>query len=227
MLQPDFGSKAGLRYASIEHYGNRGSDGVVWRWKNAMGRHREFDEADIIEKAMWAFWKNGWRDATPQRLIEATGLSRSSLYATFGSKQGLFLAALELYVTQQVSFLTQLLTDGSMREGLERMYALMVDNLRPGGGGMTCLVASSLLEVPAEDAETLARVARGKAQMTNVFEVRFQRAIDEGELDGTRTAEELACFIATVNDGIQIAVRAKASAEQLRSIARMAMDSVC
>ncbi len=225
--QPDFGSKAGLRYASIEHYGNRGSDGVDWRWKNAMGRHREFDEADIIEKAMWAFWKNGWRDATPQRLIEATGLSRSSLYATFGSKQGLFLAALELYVTQQVSFLTQLLTDGSMREGLERMYALMVDNLRPGGGGMTCLVASSLLEVPAEDAETLARVARGKAQMTNVFEVRFQRAIDEGELDGTRTAEELARFIATVNDGIQIAVRAKASAEQLRSIARMAMDSVC
>ena len=192
-----------------------------------MGRHREFDEADIIEKAMWVFWKSGWRDATPQRLIEATGLSRSSLYATFGSKQGLFLAALELYVTQQVSFLTQLLTDGSMREGLERMYALMVDNLRPGGGGMTCLVASSLLEVPAEDAETLARVARGQAQMTNVFEVRFQRAIDEGELDGTRTAEELARFIATVNDGIQIAVRAKASAEQLRSIARMAMDSVC
>ena len=92
---------------------------------------------------------------------------------------------------------------------------------------MTCLVASSLLEVPAEDAETLARVARGQAQMTNVFEVRFQRAIDEGELDGTRTAEELARFIATVNDGIQIAVRAKASAEQLRSIARMAMDSVC
>lgn len=192
-----------------------------------MGRHREFDEADIIEKAMWAFWKSGWRDATPQRLIEATGLSRSSLYATFGSKQGLFLAALELYVTQQVSFLTQLLTDGSMREGLERMYALMVDNLRPGGGGMTCLVASSLLEVPAEDSETLTRVARGKAQMTNVFEVRFQRAIDEGELDGTRTADELARFIATVNDGIQIAVRAKASAEQLRSIARMAMDSVC
>ena len=50
---------------------------------------------------MRAFWKEGWRDTTPQRLVEATGLSRSSLYATFGSKKGLFLAALDLYVEQQ------------------------------------------------------------------------------------------------------------------------------
>jgi len=176
---------------------------------------------------MRAFWKNGWRDTTPQRLIEATGLSRSSLYATFGSKQGLFLAALDLYVDQQRSFLTQLLANGSLRDGLERLYAMMVDMMRPGGQGMTCLVASSLLEIPAEDDETIARVARGQAQMTAVFEARFQRAIDEGELDGTRTAAELARFIATVNDGIQIAARARASADQLRSITTMAMDTVC
>lgn len=192
-----------------------------------MGRHREFDEAEVVERAMQAFWKNGWRDATPQRLIEATGLSRSSLYATFGSKQGLFLAALDLYVEQQRSFLTQLLAEGTVREGLERLYTLMVDKMRPGGGGMTCLVASSLLEVPAEDSETIARVARGQAQMTEVYETRFQRAIDEGELDGTRTAAELAQFIATVNNGIQVAARAEASADQLRSITRMAVETVC
>lgn len=192
-----------------------------------MGRHREFDEAEVVEKAMRSFWKNGWRDATPQRLLEATGLSRSSLYSAFGSKQGLFLAALDLYVAQQRSFLTQLLADGTLREGLERMYTLMVDNMRPGGGGMTCLVASSLLEVPAEDSETLARVVRGQAQMTEVYEARFQRAIDEGELDGRRSAGELAQFIATVNNGIQIAARAQASADQLRSIAAMAIETVC
>ena len=192
-----------------------------------MGRHRAFDEAEVVEKAMQAFWKNGWRDATPQRLVEATGLSRSSLYTTFGSKQGLFLAALDLYVAQQRSFLTQLLADGTLREGLERMYTLMVDMMRPGGAGMTCLVASSLLEVPAEDQETLARVAQGQARMTAVYEARFQRAIDEGELDGTRTAAELARFIATVNNGIQIAARARASADELRSITRMAVDTVC
>ena len=92
---------------------------------------------------------------------------------------------------------------------------------------MTCLVASSLLEVPAEDNETIARVTRGQAQMTKVFEVRFQRAIDEGELDGARNAGELAQFIATVNNGIQLAARAQASADQLRSITRMAMETVC
>lgn len=192
-----------------------------------MGRHREFNEEDVTRKAMLAFWKNGWRDTTPQVLMDATGLSRSSLYATFGSKQGLFLASLDQYVEEQRSFLIQLLADGALREGLERLYALMVDTLRPGGGGMTCLLAGSLLEIPDEDDETRARVARGQALLTAVYEARFQRAIDEGELDGKRSARELARFVATVNDGIQIASRARASEDELRGIARMAVDAVC
>lgn len=189
-----------------------------------MGRRREFDEAEVVDRAMRAFWKNGWRDTTPQRLVEATGLSRSSLYATFGSKKGLFLAALDLYVAEQVSFLTQLLADGSLREGLERLYALMAETLGPG---MTCLVASSLLEIPAHEDEAVARVAGGQAQMTAVYEARFQRAIDEGELDGTRTAAELARFIATVNNGMQIAARGNASPDELRAIGTMAVETVC
>lgn len=192
-----------------------------------MGRHREFNEEDVTRKAMLAFWKNGWRDTTPQVLMDATGLSRSSLYATFGSKQGLFLASLDQYVEEQRSFLIQLLADGALREGLERLYALMVDTLRPGGGGMTCLLAGSLLEIPDGDDGTRARVARGQALLTAVYEARFQRAIDEGELDGKRSARELARFVATVNDGIQIASRARASEDELRGIARMAVDAVC
>lgn len=189
-----------------------------------MGRRREFDEAEVVEKAMQLFWRNGWRDTTPQRLLEATGLSRSSLYATFGSKKGLFLAALDLYVAEQVAFLTQMLADGTLREGFERLYSLMAEKLSPD---MTCLVASSLLEIPADEEETVARVAHGQAQMTAVYEARFQRAIDEGELDGTRTAAELARFITTVNDGMQIAARANVSADELRAIGRMAVQTVC
>jgi AcrR family transcriptional regulator len=192
-----------------------------------MGRHPEFNKEEVIQKAMLAFWKSGWRDTTPQVLIDATGLSRSSLYATFGSKQGLFLAAVDLYVEEQVSFLTALLADGRVREGFERLYALMVDMMRPGGRGMTCLLAGSLLEIPVDDDETRSRIARVQALITAVYEARLQRAIDEGELDGTRTARELARFVATVNDGIQIAARAQASEEELRVIAQMTLDAVC
>lgn len=192
-----------------------------------MGRHPEFNKEEVVQKAMLAFWKSGCRDTTPQVLIDATGLSRSSLYATFGSKQGVFLAAVDLYVEEQVSFLTALLADGTVREGFERLYALMVDMMRPGGGGMTCLLAGSLLEMPVEDDETRIRIARGQALITAVYEARLQRAIDEGEIDGRRTAKSLARYVATVNDGIQIAARAQASEEELRVIAQMTLDAVC
>ena len=67
-----------------------------------MARRREFDEQAVVANAMELFWRQGYRATTPRDLLTATGLSKSSLYATFGSKEGLFLAALDAYLDDQV-----------------------------------------------------------------------------------------------------------------------------
>ncbi|WP_282154237.1 hypothetical protein [Ruegeria atlantica] len=53
----------------------------------------------------------------------------------------------------------------------------------------------------------------------------LNRSSGKRELDRERTLSELARFVAALNDGIQIASRAHASEEELRSIARMAGDT--
>ncbi|MEM8856753.1 MAG: TetR/AcrR family transcriptional regulator [Chloroflexota bacterium] len=62
-----------------------------------MARPRGFDEKKVIRKAMVIFWKQGYESTSIRDLEEATGLSRISIYNTFGDKEGLFLRALDLY----------------------------------------------------------------------------------------------------------------------------------
>ena len=55
-----------------------------------MARPREFDEEQALLAAMQVFWRKGYDGTSIPDLLEATGLSRSSLYETFGDKAALF-----------------------------------------------------------------------------------------------------------------------------------------
>ena len=62
-----------------------------------MGRPKTFDETAALDQAMQVFWAKGYAPTSLTDLLAATGLSKSSLYETFGSKHDLFLKALERY----------------------------------------------------------------------------------------------------------------------------------
>lgn len=60
-----------------------------------MGRKRNFNQNDIIDKMVQVFIMHGYEGTSLDDLVQATGLLRGSLYSAFGSKQGMFIASLE------------------------------------------------------------------------------------------------------------------------------------
>ncbi|MGD9921955.1 MAG: TetR/AcrR family transcriptional regulator, partial [Pseudorhodoplanes sp.] len=58
---------------------------------------KQFDTDEVLEKAMRAFWDRGYEATSLQDLVDHTGINRGSLYATFGDKHALFIAALRRY----------------------------------------------------------------------------------------------------------------------------------
>lgn len=58
----------------------------------------QYDENAVINAAISVFWRHGYANASISDLMDATGLSRSSLYQRFGDKAGLFKESLERYI---------------------------------------------------------------------------------------------------------------------------------
>src|SRR5688500_18902266 len=92
-----------------------------------MARHKEFDKAEVLEKAMLLFWRQGYEATSVRDLIEATGISSSSLYESFGDKRALYLAALRLYCQgEAASFQAMIRQHVSLKEVLAQAF----DNAR-------------------------------------------------------------------------------------------------
>src|SRR4051794_5154642 len=62
-----------------------------------MARPKAFDEDAALVQAMELFWQHGYAGASLAELTACMGISRQSLYDTYGDKHGLFLKALDRY----------------------------------------------------------------------------------------------------------------------------------
>ena len=63
-----------------------------------VGRPRQFDEEQVLDAAMKAFWANGYEATSLADLVSVTGLHKGSLYQAFGDKHSLFVQTLNRYL---------------------------------------------------------------------------------------------------------------------------------
>ena len=62
-----------------------------------MARKKQYNEDEVLEKAMHLFWKNGYEATSMQMLEKEMGINKFSIYSSFGNKHSLFLESLKQY----------------------------------------------------------------------------------------------------------------------------------
>ncbi|MHA0289879.1 TetR/AcrR family transcriptional regulator [Mycobacterium sp. C3-094] len=114
--------------------------------RHAGGRPRAFDENDALDAAIDVFWRLGYEGASLTELTQAMGINKPSLYAAYGSKEGLFLRALERYRQCYHGHLSQLLAQSNAYDVLAAYLRDTVRAVRAGSalgclsiqGGISC-----------------------------------------------------------------------------------------
>jgi TetR/AcrR family transcriptional repressor of nem operon len=187
-------------------------------------RPREFDERDALDKAMTLFWETGYEAASVADLTAATGLSKSSLYDTFGSKHELMLSALRCYVeTITEPSLAVLDEMPSARDAIETRFGMMVDFITAPGVRRGCLLANTTLELGPHDP----KAKRILLSAQNTVEDAYERAIRRGQAQGTignlRSSRSLARHLMACLAGMICLSKAGAEREALVDIADTAM----
>jgi TetR/AcrR family transcriptional regulator, transcriptional repressor for nem operon len=154
------------------------------------GRPREFDTDGAVERAMGVFWSCGYYGTSLPDLLEATNLSRGSLYAAFGDKHGLFLLALDRYIDDALARLdTELDPRKNALVGLRTCLAGYVDRTSGIAGKRGCLVVATAMELAAHDTEVAQRIRRFFKRMETRLTEALARAQAAGQLaDGVEPA---------------------------------------
>jgi len=127
-----------------------------------VGRPQTFDHDTVVRAARDVFWQVGYEGASLSELESATGLKRSSLYHAFGSKRGLFDAAVEHYLDQVVRpRLTGLHPDAAPDALLDYLRglrsAILDDPLRGTRGCLLIGVAGAAIGTDPAVAEVVTR----------------------------------------------------------------------
>jgi AcrR family transcriptional regulator len=189
----------------------------------AIGRPREFDIDQALDRALDVFWRNGYEGASVADLTAAMGINPPSLYAAFGNKAGLFRKALDRYIEQRTKYWHEAFDEPTARGAVEHLLResanFLTDTCNPQG----CLVVRSAMSCgETEDAikrELAARRAEGEARLR----VRFERAQSEGEMPPDLDPADYARYIMTVLEGMSVRAASGVTREELHKVADMAL----
>lgn len=183
------------------------------------GRPRSFDQEQAIDAAMRVFWEKSYEGTTMTDLTNATGLSRSSIHAAFGSKEGLFLKAVERYKSEQMRYIPKALAEPTFPRAIEALLRGMVNYLSIPGNPKGCLSIHGALACGTEDELVSHVMAKWYRSNENRLKERIQQAQREGELSRDVNAADYARYIATIMIGIGIqAVNGAGRAELTRTV---------
>jgi AcrR family transcriptional regulator len=187
------------------------------------GRPRSFCTETALDKAMAVFWRQGYEGASLADLTDAMGINPPSLYAAFGSKEGLFRAVLEHYDERRKDFLEKVLGAPDARS-VARLFLEGVAEFATDTSGRNppgCLLLQSGLS--CGDKAIPEVLARHRAEKETALRKRLERARSEGDLPDSADPAALARYLMTMGNGICVQATAGANAQQLREIARMAL----
>ena len=170
-----------------------------------MARPKAFNEEEAIDKAVKVFWAKGYEATSMQDLINAMGIQRGSLYATFGSKQQLFLKSLKRYGVVVVNKLLEILeSKPSAIESIELFFSQLVEHLLTAGELRSCLVTNSAIERGLRDEETKQQVLYLLNALEKGFYNTLLRANKNGELSTELDLKKVANYLTSSMQGLVV-----------------------
>ncbi len=191
-----------------------------------VGRPKEFDVQGALERAMEVFWTHGYEATSVQDLVDAMGISRGSMYDTFGDKHALFSAAIEHYECTVTCGLEKMLAaPGSPLAAIRRCLGMLAGQSR-SGPCRGCMATSAAVELSQHDPQVCAAVKRILRRIENAFHGALERAVKAGELDKRADTRSQARFLTGTAQGLSVMAKASASRATMRDIVDVAYGAL-
>jgi len=190
-----------------------------------MARTKDFDENEVLTKAIQLFWHKGYNATSMQDLVDALGISRSSLYDTYVDKHTLFLKALESYQRAGNAKINEIVNQStSAKETVIKLMELATNELVGDKQQKGCFMVNAEIEVAPHDQEVSKLVCQNEKQMETAFFQVIKKGQQTGGIKNNEDALVLAKFIFNAVKGMQVTAKSSPDATSFSNIIKLTVS---
>lgn len=189
-----------------------------------MARNKEFIPEKALDAALHLFWARGYEATSMQELVDCTGLSRSSLYDTFGDKHTLFLAALDKYQTIEDAGMCERMGDrSSPKAAIGRLFATLIERIQQADAPRGCFMLTAMLELGAHDPAVAERAHAALQAGEHLLTALIAQGQHIGEINQRLSAQALARHLLNTVRGLQALAKIQPPPSHLQDVVRTAL----
>jgi TetR/AcrR family transcriptional repressor of nem operon len=186
---------------------------------------KNYDRDELLDCAIELFRRQGYSATSTAELVAELGVNRKSMYAEFGSKQGLFEAALERYgAVNLLRVLAPIEAPDADANSINDAFLGYASASETQFSGLGCLMANTAVERAAIDPGSARFVDAYLDRLTKGFRNALENAHADGDVSVLADLDDLAAFLVMSVLGISAMLRAKATPEQMYAASRGVMN---
>jgi AcrR family transcriptional regulator len=194
--------------------------------RRSRGRPSTFDRTEALNQAMNLFWEQGYEGTSFDQLIQAMGISPSSFYNSFGSKEQLYKEATDAYLSMsEVWFAGRLFGTADTREAFEKLLDATVVEFTRNSHPSGCMISLAGTHLPPELASIRETMAEHRANAEEMMAQRLRKGVEDGDLPPDTDVPALAAFYSAVTRGMAVQARDGGGPQKLKAIADVAMQA--
>ena len=193
--------------------------------KRGRGRPAVFDRGVALQEAMKLFWERGYEGTSFDELIGAMGISASSFYNSFGSKEALYCEATRTYLEWAGQWFFAILNDPSTdtKSAFARLFEATAEEFTRGDHPLGCMISLAGTHCAPGMKNIRDMMAEHRAFSESAMADRIRKGVADCDLPEDTDCDMLAAYYSAVARGLAVQARDGASREKLSEIGRLAM----
>jgi len=185
-----------------------------------MGRTKTYNEGEVLEKAMYCFWNNGYTNTSIRQLESEMGINQFSIYSSFGSKSNLYLKVLDKYVSMMNSTYLKDLSqaDADIRD-IERFLVDFGVDMVADKIPSSCLMIKSMINYDVFSPEIKESIDNFSKLMDTLFQRALKNSVAKGLLGDSISVKNESQYLLGITQSISIINMNKSKAEIKKYVA--------
>ncbi len=164
--------------------------------KRGRGRPAVFDRCVALNAAMKLFWERGYEGTSFDDLVAAMGISASSFYNSFGSKEALYCEATRSYLEWAGQWFFAILNDPSIdtETAFARLFEATAEEFTRGDHPLGCMISLAGTHCPPGMSNIRDMMAEHRAFSESAMALRIRKGVANRDVPGDTDCDMLAAY---------------------------------